>query len=169
MLGRQIRSQEPQIGLMKALGYRTRTIELHYLATAVGIALAGALLGILLGIPLGRALHVGLCDRASAFHWSKPASTPRSSDWVSCSVSSRACSAPGDRARQVARLEPASAMRPRPAAQRREFSGRAAFFERLPWSAGLDAGYGDPNVLRGRRRTLTTGLGVIFAFVLVLG
>src|SRR6185312_3665804 len=56
MLGRQIRAQQSQIGLMKALGYRTRTIELHYLITASGIALIGALLGIVIGIPLERGL-----------------------------------------------------------------------------------------------------------------
>ena len=46
MFGRQIRSQQSQIGLMKALGYAHSSVELHYLATAVGIALIGALLGI---------------------------------------------------------------------------------------------------------------------------
>ena len=56
MLGRQIRAQQSQIGLMKALGYSSRMVEFHYLATAVGIAFLGALLGIAVGIPLERAL-----------------------------------------------------------------------------------------------------------------
>ncbi len=164
MLGRQIRSQEPQIGLMKALGYRTRTIELHYLATAVGIALAGALLGILLGIPLERAL-----TSAYATELGIPLVQTRIYPeilglGVLLSVVAGVLGAWGP-TRQVARLEPASAMRPSPAAT--GISGRAAFFERLAWLP-VWMRLSIRNVLRGRRRTLTTGLGVIFAFVLVL-
>ncbi len=67
--------------------------------------------------------------------------------------------------RQVAKLEPASAMRPNPAAG--DGKAQGAFLERvtgLPVWARMSL----RNVLRGRRRSLTTGLGIIFAFTLVL-
>ncbi len=164
MLGRQIRSQESQIGLMKALGYRTHTVELHYLATAIGIAVTGAILGILAGIPLARAL-----TSAYASELGIPLVRTRIYPdilglGILLSLIAAVLGAWGP-TRQVARLEPASAMRPNPAAA--GISGRAAFFERftgLPVWLRLSL----RNVFRGRRRALTTGLGIVFAFVLVL-
>ncbi len=164
MLGRQIRSQEAQIGLMKALGYRTRSVELHYLTTAVTIALIGGALGILVGIPLERAL-------TSAYATELGIPLVQTKIYVDVlalslvlSVVAALLGAWGP-TRQVARLEPAAAMRPNPSAS--AVSGRPAFFERftgLPIWIRMSL----RNVLRGRRRTLTTGLGIVFSFMLVM-
>jgi putative ABC transport system permease protein len=164
MLGRQIRAQQSQIGLMKALGYSTRAVELHYLGTAIAIALIGALLGIAAGIPLEHAL-----TSAYATELGIPLVQTRIyldilglSLLLSLIAALLGAFGP---TRQVARLEPASAMRPNPSAA--GVTGRAAIFERfsaLPVWTRMSL----RNVLRGRRRTLTTGLGVIFAFVLIL-
>jgi putative ABC transport system permease protein len=54
MLGRQIRAQEPQIGIMMALGYGRGSVLFHYLSFSFVIALCGSVLGVIAGIPLGR-------------------------------------------------------------------------------------------------------------------
>lgn len=56
VLGRWLALERPQIGLLKALGYRNRTLALHYLKLTVGIALLGIVLGWGFGIWLGRGL-----------------------------------------------------------------------------------------------------------------
>lgn len=164
MLGRQIRAQESQIGLMKALGYSTRAVELHYLATAVGIALVGAVLGIGFGIPLERAL-----TSAYAGELGIPLVQTRVyADVLGLSVLLSLVAAlvgAFGPARQVAKLEPASAMRPNPGTV--GVGTRAAFFERFS-SVPVWLRMSVRNVIRGRRRSLTTGLGVVFAFTLVL-
>ncbi|MGI9407756.1 MAG: ABC transporter permease [Hyphomicrobiaceae bacterium] len=55
-LGRLITMEREQIGLMKALGYRSSDIALHYLKFVSVIALVGIALGIGAGIYLGRGL-----------------------------------------------------------------------------------------------------------------
>lgn len=50
MIGRMVKSQRLQIGIMKALGYSSRQIMAHYTGYALSVALAGACLGTLLGI-----------------------------------------------------------------------------------------------------------------------
>ena len=164
MFGRQIRAQQSQIGLMKALGYTTRSVELHYLASAVGIALIGALLGIALGIPLERAL-----TSAYATELGIPLVKTRLyfdifGIGIVLSLVAALLGAWGP-TRQVAKLEPASAMRPSPSSG--DIKAQGAFLERL---SGLPvwARMSLRNVLRGRRRSITTGLGIIFAFTLVL-
>ena len=64
MLGRLIRAQEPQIGLMKALGYRRRMIVLHYLALALLIGIVGTVLGARARHSVGRRNHDRVCGRA---------------------------------------------------------------------------------------------------------
>lgn len=56
VLGRMIRTERTQIGLLKAFGYADRAIAAHYLKFALAIALAGAVLGALGGIWMGRAM-----------------------------------------------------------------------------------------------------------------
>jgi len=52
ILSRMVRAQRLQIGIMKALGYRSRQVILHYTGYAVLVALCGTLLGTLLGFAL---------------------------------------------------------------------------------------------------------------------
>lgn len=56
VLGRLIALERPQIGLLKALGYRNRTLAWHYLKLTVGIAFLGIALGWGFGIWLGQGL-----------------------------------------------------------------------------------------------------------------
>ncbi|GBF35062.1 ABC-type antimicrobial peptide transport system [Desulfocucumis palustris] len=56
MLGRMIKAQRMQIGVMKALGYNNLQIMLHYTGYAQVVALSGALLGSLLGLLLASAI-----------------------------------------------------------------------------------------------------------------
>ncbi len=163
MLGRQIRAQQSQIGLMKALGYSTRSVELHYLATAVGIALIGAVLGIALGIPLERALTSAYASELGIPLVKTRLYPDIFGIAIVLSLIAALVGAWGP-TRQVAKLEPASAMRPSPSTGG---SATGAFLERIP-GIPVWARMSFRNVLRGRRRSLTTGLGIIFAFTLVL-
>ncbi len=52
MLGRMIKTQRQQIGVLKALGFGRRRIVLHYAAYSMLITLLGAILGIIFGIML---------------------------------------------------------------------------------------------------------------------
>ncbi len=52
ILSRMVRSQRLQIGIMKALGYRSRQVILHYTGYSVLVALCGAFLGTLFGLAL---------------------------------------------------------------------------------------------------------------------
>lgn len=56
MLGRMVKAQRLQIGVMKAMGYSNGQIIFHYTGYALAVALAGALLGILLGLGLASVL-----------------------------------------------------------------------------------------------------------------
>ncbi len=56
MLGRMVKAQRLQIGVMKAMGYSSEQIMFHYTGYALAVALAGALLGILLGLGLASVL-----------------------------------------------------------------------------------------------------------------
>jgi putative ABC transport system permease protein len=163
MFGRQIRAQQAQIGLMKALGYRTRVVEGHYLITAVIIGLAGALLGIVAGIPLERALTSAYASELGIPLVQTHIYPGLLALGVVLSLLAALLGAFGP-ARQVARLEPARAMRPSPS---EAVPGHTGCFGRLArWPVWLRMSF--RNVIRGRRRTLTTALGVVFAFTLIL-
>ncbi|MHB8157314.1 MAG: FtsX-like permease family protein [Desulfocucumaceae bacterium] len=56
MLGRMIRGQRLQIGIMKAMGYNNRQIITHYTTYSMSTSLIGALLGTLAGIGLASAM-----------------------------------------------------------------------------------------------------------------
>lgn len=52
MLGRMVKSQRLQIGVMKAMGYSSRQIMQHYTNYALAVGLLGAVFGTLLGVAL---------------------------------------------------------------------------------------------------------------------
>lgn len=56
LLGRMVRTQRPQIGVMKALGYDNRRIMLHYTGYALLVGILGAVSGVLLGLGLASSL-----------------------------------------------------------------------------------------------------------------
>lgn len=56
VLARLVDTEREIIGLLKAFGFRSRAIMLHYVQLALLLSLAGLALGIVLGVWLGRAL-----------------------------------------------------------------------------------------------------------------
>lgn len=164
MLGRMARAQQPQAGLMKALGYSTQDVLRHYLLFALGIGLAGVAAGVIGGLPLAKwitntyAQAMSIPFVQAQFY----ADVVAQSALISLALCLLASYGP---ARGAARLAPAQAMRIDPATAL--VSGKHNVLEkllRLPLEARLPL----RNVLRMRRRSFTTGLGIVFAFILVL-
>ncbi|MFZ2098168.1 MAG: FtsX-like permease family protein [Anaerolineales bacterium] len=164
MLGRLVRAQTQQIGLMKAIGYTNRSVLWHYLLFALVIGVLGALLGALLGLPLGYAItksyatELGIPIVASHFY------PDLILEGVLLSLIATILAAIGP-ARGALRQSPAQAMRLDPA--NAQVKGRISVFERilhLPLWLRLPL----RNVLRVRRRSLTTAMGIVFAYVLFL-
>lgn len=164
MLGRLVHAQRPQIGVLKAVGYGSRTVLVHYLAFALIIAVLGSALGLMLGLPLMRgttqiyAAELGIPLVQTRFQADLALMAPVLFLVLSivaglgpALASSRASPA------QAMRLDPAVAL----------VGGGKSLPERviqLPLWIRLPL----RNVFRVRRRSLTTLVGVVFAFVLVL-
>ena len=164
MLNRQIRSQATHIGLMKALGYSRAVVLMHYLATSLIVSLSGAIVGIAVGYPLGAAItgayakELGIPLVQSRFYLD----VALSGAFITIVVALVAGLFPSLRA---SRLAPATAMRPDPA--RALTRGKRTALDRLlPMSLMLRLPL--RNVFRVRSRSLSTLVGVVFAFVLVL-
>jgi len=164
MLGRQVRAQTQQIGLMKAIGYTDRAVLWHYLLFALLIGVIGAVVGALLGLPLGYgitkmyAMELGIPFVEARFYPELIA------EGAILSLIATLLAAIGP-ARGALRQSPAEAMRLDPAIM--QVKGRTSFFERfirLPLWLRLPL----RNVFRVRRRSLTTAMGIIFAYVLFL-
>ncbi len=164
MLGRQVRAQQVQIGLMKSLGYSRGAILGHYLALALMIGLAGSLAGLAAGQPLGGAVtseyaaELGIPLVQTRFHGDLALSAAA----VTVAIALLAGLFP---ARRASGLAPAIAMRPDPA--RALVRGGRSWLERVvPLSMWLR--FPARNVFRVRSRSISTAVGVVFAFVLVL-
>jgi putative ABC transport system permease protein len=164
MLGRLVRAQTQEIGLMKAIGYGNSSVLLHYLLFALLIGILGALLGAVLGLPLGSAItssyanELGIPIVASKFY------PDLILEGVVLSLIATVLAAIGP-ARGALRQSPAQAMRLDPSLA--QVKGRISFIEHLikmPLWIRLPL----RNVLRVPRRSLTTALGIIFAYVLFL-
>jgi putative ABC transport system permease protein len=164
MLERQVRAQRQQIGLMKALGYSSGTVTAHYLTFALVIALIGSALGILAGIPLEHSItqsyanELGIPLVKTRFY----ADLAGVGVLLSVGVAALAGIIPS---RQSAHIEPAQAMRFNPSSAL--VSGGRSIVERLivlPVMVRLSL----RNVFRVRNRSITTALGVIFTYALVL-
>jgi putative ABC transport system permease protein len=164
MLGRQVRAQTPQIGLMKALGYSDKAVMGHFLLYALVIGVFGSVAGALLGLPLGAwitklyAAELGIPIVEIRFYLD----LILEGVVLSLAATILAALAP---AYGAARLLPAQAMRFDPAIA--QVKGQASLLERivhLPLMLRLPL----RSVFRVRRRSLTTALGIVFAYILIL-
>lgn len=166
MLGRMVRGQRAQIGLMKAIGRSNRSIVAHYLVIALVIAGDGALLGAAIGTLLARLV---------ATTYARELGIPllqirRYPDLMllglALSLGMAALAAWGP-ARGATRLQPAQAMRLDPANALTD--GRRLWLERLlPGSLPVHLRLPLRNVFRARRRAFSTWLSIVFAMMLVL-
>ncbi|PQO22202.1 ABC transporter permease [Rhodobacteraceae bacterium WD3A24] len=111
VLGRLIAQERAQIGLMKAVGYRTGEIGWHYLKMSAGIGVGGVLLGWGVGFWLS-----GLMTGLYAQYFSFPYLVPVPSTWafaVSAAMGLAAVLVGALRAvARMVRLSPAEAMQP---------------------------------------------------------
>ncbi|NOZ71662.1 MAG: ABC transporter permease [Chloroflexi bacterium] len=164
MLSRLIWAQRPQIGLMKALGYSDRAVMGHYLAFSLLIAGLGSVLGIILGIPLAYAITTAYATELGI----PLVQSKIYADLILTGVGMSlvfAILAGISPARASARMAPATAMRLDPATALTK--GRISFLERwirVPLWLRMPL----RDVFRMPRRSLTTALGIIFSFVLLL-
>jgi putative ABC transport system permease protein len=164
MLGRQVRAQTPQVGLMKALGYSDRSVMGHFLLYAMVIGIIGSVAGALLGFSLGKwitelyAAELGIPIVETRFYIDLILEGAA----LSLLATIVAAIAP---ALGAARLLPAQAMRFDPAIA--QVKGRVSLLEKiihLPLMLRLPL----RSVFRVRRRSLTTAIGIIFAYMLIL-
>jgi len=166
MLGRMVRAQRAQIGLMKALGYSTQHVTGHYLAFALIIGVSGALLGAALGV-----LIAGRITSAYATELGIPLMQRKlypdlllEGVLVSMVLTILAGTGP---TRTMARLRPAQAMRKDPTEALA--SGRRSVLERmLPRDLPLILRLPLRNVFRSPRRAFSTWISIVFAGMLVL-
>jgi putative ABC transport system permease protein len=164
MLSRQIRAQRGQIGLMKAVGYSSRVIVADYLTLALAIAVLGCLVGIAVGILLGKGITSGYAAELGIPLVQTKFYPDLALLGVAFSLIMAGLSgwAP---ARRAARVAPATAMRPN--AAEALVAGKPSIVERwlhLPLWLRIPL----RNVTRVRSRSLSTAMGVLFAFILVL-
>jgi putative ABC transport system permease protein len=149
---------------MKALGYSDGAVMGHYLSYALVIGVIGSVAGALLGLPLGAlitklyAAELGIPIVETRFYLDLILEGAA----LSLFATIVAGIAP---ALVAARQVPAQAMRFDPAIA--QVKGRASLLERivrLPLMLRLPL----RSVFRVRRRSLTTALGIIFAYILIL-
>ena len=164
MLSRLVRSQRPQIGLMRALGYSRRSVVGFYLAVALSIGLLGSIAGAVAGVPLNRAVTSSYAHELGI----PLVSTHLHFDLVAIGVVASlvvAAVAGFGPARASVRLDPARAMQLDPSealVRGRRAPGERLF--RLPLWLRLPM----RSVFRVRRRSVSTALGIVFAYILVL-
>ncbi len=160
ILSRMVRSQRLQIGVMKAIGYNSRQVILHYTGYSILVALCGSLLGALLGLALA-----GVMSQAYAMYFNLPATIGAVNTrailygfllslGVSTLAGLTAC-------RSVTAISPAEAMRPEPPK-----SGGKTMLENLSWLwRRLDTAWkmSIRSASRNRGRFAITVVGVVFA------
>jgi putative ABC transport system permease protein len=156
VLGRLVATERGQIGLMKAFGYSSMEVGLHYASFVIGIVIVGSIIGVAGGTWLGR-INTGMYT--DLFRFPLLLYRPSMSAMaiaISVSLGSALLGAAGA-VRRAAQLPPAQAMNPpAPAAFRRMrvWDTRAA-----RW---LDQGTRIivRNILRSPGRSVMTMLGV---------
>ncbi|MGE5227784.1 MAG: FtsX-like permease family protein [Planctomycetaceae bacterium] len=165
LLGRIVRSQRGQIGMLAANGASSRTIFRAYLGYGWIVGLVGGVAGAVAGLALADAI-----TRQYTAAISVPITvvsftpvTPLVGVAIAVAAAVVAAAAP---ARAAARVEPAEAMRP-PVPRG---AARASRLERIPGLRDLAPRWklAVRDIGRNRRRTLSTILGVVLSLVLVL-
>ncbi|UCH33347.1 MAG: FtsX-like permease family protein [Armatimonadota bacterium] len=165
LLTRMVRSQRTQIGFMRASGYSSSEILVHYLEFALVLGLLGATIGTIAGHGLGiisthyytRVVGVPFLDM-------RPRWGSMSVGWMAgLVVALLAGIVP---ARAAAQLQPAETMRTETPAARRSWALRVLgrSFGGLPYVARLPL----RNLIRRPRRTAYTALGIASAIALVI-
>jgi putative ABC transport system permease protein len=168
LLSRMVQAQRPQIGVLKALGYSRGAVMRYYLLYGGLIAVIGSILGFALSYPVGQAFV-----RAYAAEFGLPFVTAHfhlvaglEAIGITLAVALLAGSFP---AWASARIAPARAMRFDPSVTL--VRGSVPWLERalsLVFTLGTGAKIALRNLFRNRRRTLTTVLGFVFAFIVLL-
>jgi putative ABC transport system permease protein len=167
-LSRMVQAQQPQIGVLKALGYSKGAVMQHYLFFSGIVAVVGSVLGFACSYPIGLAFsqayaaEFGLPFVVAEFH---PGSAVEA-----IAITLFFCLLAGFfPAWTSARMAPAQAIRFDPSVAL--VKGSVPLLERaLSLILRLRTGtkIALRNIFRSRRRTLTTALGFIFAFVVLL-
>ncbi|NPA92057.1 MAG: FtsX-like permease family protein [Chloroflexi bacterium] len=166
MLGRMVRAQRPQIGLMKALGYSTRQVTAHYLVMAVLIGAVGAVLGAMLGSRLAAGITSAYAHELGIPLIQQRLYFDLLAEGMLMSVLMAVLAGIGP-TRVITRMQPAQAMRLDPAEALTR--GRRVWIERLlPKDLPLLLRLPLRNVFRARRRAFSTWISIVFAFMLVL-
>ena len=164
MLSRTVRAQQPQIGLMKALGYSDGAVMLHYLAYALTVGTLGSVVGILTGQPLAT-LITKVYTGELGIPMVKTQLYPDL--WIGGIGLMLLFMIAGSigPSRTSAKVAPAIAMRID--ASVALVKGRVSIVERvvrIPFWLRLPV----RDVFRVRRRSISTGLGIVFSIMLVV-
>lgn len=163
-LGRLVAAQREQIAALKALGFATAPLVLHYLKFVALIVLVGSLLGIAGGFGFGRAM-------IASYHgfFRLPALDFELSPWsaLAGAAVSLAAAALGvvSALRNIVRLAPAVAMRPAAPLRFRALGMATAFSRKLLSPRRLMM---MRNVAGRPLRTLLSVLGIAFAVPMVV-
>ena len=168
-LSRMIQSQRPQIGLFKALGYTSQTVLIHYLLFSLTIALIGTALGLAMGQGLSGAV-TRIYATELGIPFVETALYPTT--WIEGALLSLIfCGTAGLLpARAATKIKPADAMRLDPSVA--QVQGSIPIIEKIITrfvSLPLTSRIPLRNLFRNRRRTLSTTVGLTFAFILLLG
>ncbi len=166
VLSQLVGLQRQQLAVLKALGYSSRAVGMHYFALAAIIVLLGTAMGLPLGAYLGRAL-----TEMYAIYFKFPTLVYRL-DWDIAAVATSVSLAAGIggallAVRHVVSLPPAEAMKPpAPARYRRTFLDRMGLATLLGTSAMMIV----RELRRRPARTLLSSLGIAASVgIVVLG
>ena len=168
LINRMVQAQRPQIGVLKALGYSRWAVMRYYLLYSGLIAVIGSILGFALSYPVGQAFaqayaaEFGLPFVTATFHLAAGLEAVG----ITLVVALLAGFFP---AWSSARTAPAEAMRFDPSVAL--VKGSVPWLERalgLVFRLRTGTKIALRNLFRNRRRTLTTLLGFVFAFVVLL-
>ncbi len=164
VLSRLVATQRDQIAVLKAFGYRDRTISAHYLGFALAAVAVGAALGVLLGLWLGQRINALYGDfyRFPVLRYAPGLTVIGAAVGVSALA---AVTGALGALRRVLALAPAEAMRPEPPA--RYGTGwleRSGLASQLPASARMIW----RNLARRPLRATLSVVGMAFAVAILL-
>jgi putative ABC transport system permease protein len=167
ILSRTVRIQKPIIGLMRAIGYSSRNVLLHYLSYALLVGVVGVFVGSLLGWAA-----TGVISKIYSSTMGIPFVSYGFYPWTfvyGFFIAMGFCGLAGFiPARQSAAVQPTEALRGIVDPIR---YGKPSWAERLlPSLSRLKVFWRLPlrNVFRNRRRTAFTVIGIIFAVILIM-